>query len=56
MSVVRYQLPKAKCRSQDLVGQCCRVGLAGVGQVATVAVLGFVLLTAVSNWLLVDAS
>ncbi len=32
-----------------MVGQCGRVGLAGVGQMAAVAVLGFVPLTGVSG-------
>ena len=44
------------CRSRDLVGPCCRVGLAGVGQVAAVAVLGFVLLNGVSGYFLIDAT
>ena len=39
-----------------MVGQRCRVGLAGVGQVAAVAVLGFVLLTGVSGYFLIDAT
>lgn len=44
------------CRSQGLVGQCCRVGRAGVGHVAAFAVLGFVLLISVSGHFLINAT
>ena len=44
------------CGSRDLVGQYCRVGLAGFDQVAAVAMLGFVRLTGVSGYFLIGAT
>ena len=44
------------CRSQDLIGQRYGVGLADVGQVAALAVLGFALPTSVSGYFLLDAT